>query len=128
MNWHLITAINLSTSCAPALLSNSSFCVLAGQAEGAKVTWRGLYACGNGWRGLEPGCFEVLDMPSSSRGSDSWGLDYPPHCILDAKDLGWTHAEGGASELLVAVDWLPVQVTVPLPHSRSAFSHRQSAG
>ena len=93
--------------------------MLAGQAEGADLTWRGLYACGNGWRGLQPGCFEVLDMPSSSRDSTiadpSRGEGYPPHCILDGGDLGWTPAAGGASELLVTIDWTSVQVTLPSP-------------
>lgn len=112
------------------LQSHSSFHVLTGQAEGAEVTWRGLYACGNGWRGLQPGCFEVLDMPSSSRGSTyaPCGQGFPPHCILDGGDYGWTPAgiassAEGASELLVAVDWLSVQVTPP---SEVCIAYRQA--
>ena len=85
------------------------------------MTWRGLYACGNGWRRLQPGCFEVLDLPNCSRGSRSWGPGYPPHCILDAEDLGWTHTAGGASELLVAVDSLYAQVALPSSHLKSAL-------
>ena len=125
---HLIMAISLSTSCAPVLLGKSSFRVLAGQAEGADIAWRGLYACGNGWRKLQPGCFDVLDMPNCSRGSTFWGWGYPPHCILVVEDLGWTEAAGGASELLVAVDWLSVQVTLPWPFSSVCFAHRRAPG
>ena len=76
------------------------------------MTWRSLYACSNGWRGLRPGCFEMLGLPCSSRADTS--EVYPAHCMLDGRDLGWTAAAGGASELLVADTFDTVQVT---PHS-----------
>ena len=85
----------------------TSLTVLAGQAEDAEVTWRSLYACSNGWRGLQPGCFEMLELPCSRE----WDWGYPTHRILDGRDLGWTAAAGDASELLVVVDWKSVQVT-----------------
>ena len=48
------------------------------------MTWRSLYACSNGWRGLQPGCFEVMELPSCN----AWELPSPAHCILDSPDLG----------------------------------------
>ena len=75
------------------------------------MTWRSLYACKNGWRGLRPGCFETLQLPSSSWGH-SWGDGFPSHCIVDSRDLNWTALAGGASELLVIVEWLSVLVSV----------------
>ena len=78
------------------------------------MTWRSLYACGNGWRGLRPGCLEMLELPSSCE----WKQGYPAHCLLDGRDLGWTAAAGGASELLVADTGRSVQVTPGLgPHA-----------
>ena len=99
--------------CSPVLLGQSAVPVRAGQAEGAEVTWRSLYACGNGWRGLRPGCFEQLDLPLGSE-EGVWGQGYPPHCILDGRDLGWAAAAGAVSELLVVADWTSVQVP---PHA-----------
>lgn len=106
--------------CSPVVLSQVSSSVLAGQAECAEVTWRGLYACSNGWRGLRPGCFEALELGSSP---DFCFKDYPRYRILDARDLGWTAAAGSASELLVLVDWTSVQVTLRArpPHGRPAL-------
>ena len=94
--------------------------VLAGQAEGAEVPWRKLYACSNGWRGLRQGCFEELMLPVSTHprlhfcgGSPpSYQYGYPPHCIVDGGDLGWTAATGDASELLAFVDQTSVRVTL----------------
>ena len=61
------------------------------------MTWRGLYASSNGWRGLRAGCFEMLALPCRS----DWDCGYPAHCILDGQELGCTGAAGGSSELLV---------------------------
>ena len=72
------------------------------------MTWRSLYACSNGWRGLQPGCFEGMELPSCN----AWELPSPAHCILDSPDLGWMAAAGGASELLVVVTGDCVQVTL----------------
>ena len=83
----------------------------AGQPEDAEVTWRSLYACNNGWRGLQPGCFEMLDLPcSSERGL--WMQGFPSYCILDSQDLSWTALAGVASELLVVVEWTSVLVSL----------------
>lgn len=81
--------------------------VLAGHADDAEVTWRSLYACSNGWCRLRLGCFDIKGLPCSSNTSRG----YPAHCMLDGRDLGWTAAAGGASELLVADTWNTVQVT-----------------
>lgn len=83
------------------------------------MTWRGRTPAATAGAGSNRAA--LLDMPNSSRGSSCWGAGYPPHCILDAKDLGWTHIAGGASELLVAVDWFSAQVTLPSSHVRSAL-------
>ena len=85
--------------------------MLAGQAEDVEVTWRSLYACSNGWRGLQPGCTEVLELTSIDVQSIGWE-DYPAYCILDGQELGWTATAGGASELLVVTDCTSVQVTL----------------
>ena len=86
-----------------------SFPVPAGQPEDVEVTWRSLYACDNGWSGLQPGCFKRLDLPSSS-GGNRWGQGWPSHCILNTRDLSWSAVAGDASELLVAVDWTSMLV------------------
>ena len=88
--------------------------MLAGHAEEAEVTWRSLYACSNGWRGLRPGSFEMMGLPCSSNTSRG----YPAHCMLDGRELGWTAAAGGASELLVADTYKTMQVT-----ARSTLFH-----
>ena len=85
--------------------------VPAGQPKNAEVTWRSLYACQNGWRGLQPGCFERLDFPSSSE-RGMWMDGFPHHCILDSRDLSWSALAGGASELLVIVEWTSVLVSL----------------
>ena len=83
--------------------------MLAGQPEDAEVTWRGLYACSNGWRGLRPGCLEMLALPCRSE----WDcIGYPAHCILDGQELGWTGAAGGGSELLVVDSSKNLEVTL----------------
>ena len=45
--------------CSPVLVKRCLLCtsiaVLAGRAEVAEVTWRSLYACSNGWRGVAAG-------------------------------------------------------------------------
>ena len=81
------------------------------------MTWRSLYACSNGWRGLRPGCFDMLELPCRS----DWNKRYPTHCILDGQELGWTAAAGDASELLVVNTWFSLQVTPahPLAHTDS---------
>ena len=89
----------------------SCFSVPAGQPEDAEIPWRSLYACKNGWSGLRPGCFEMLDLPNSSEGR-SWGDGFPPHCILDSRDVSWPAVAGGASELLVIATWTFVLVSV----------------
>ena len=40
----------------------------------------------------------------------------PQYCTLDGRDLGWTAAAGGASELLVTVAWKSVQVSARSRH------------
>ena len=94
--------------------SHDLLTVPAGQPDDAEVTWRSLYACNNGWRGLQPGCFEMLDLPSTSEGHPphSWGQGWPYHCILDSQDLGWSALPEGASELLVIVEWTSVLVSL----------------
>ena len=86
----------LFSACSATFL-DSSFTVLARHAEGTDLTWRSLYACDNGWYELQPGCFEVLDLPSVNCLED-FNYCHPTHCILDGRDLGWTAAP---SELLV---------------------------
>lgn len=92
--------------------SLTSSAALAGHAEGTELTWRGLYACGNGWRGLQPGCFDMLDLPSISN-AEECQKGYPAHVILDGQDLGWTAAAGDASELLLVDACQGLQVTTP---------------
>ena len=88
--------------------------MLARHAEGTELTWRSLYACDNGWYELQPGCFEVLDLPSVNCFED-FNYGHPTHCILDGRDLGWTAAP---SELLVVDAKEGVQVTPPsAPHA-----------
>ena len=78
------------------------------------MTWRSLYACSNGWRGLQPGCFEVLELPQPRQ---CWTASEAQCCILDGQDLGWTAAAGGASELLLVVDYDDASVHVsPTPN------------
>ena len=88
---------------------------LAGHAEGTELTWRGLYACGNGWRGLRPGCFDMLELPSISN-AEECDNGFPAHFILDGHDLGWTAAAGDASELLVVDACQGLQVISPSAH------------
>ena len=64
------------------------------------MTWRGLYACRNGWHRLQPGCFDALELPSVACTAE-FENGYPTYCVLDGRDLGWTAAAGDASELLV---------------------------
>ena len=73
------------------------------------MTWRGLYACSNGWRRLRPGRFEMLALPCCSEWYHS---RYPTQCILDGQELGWTGAAGGGSELLVVDTFNRLQVTL----------------
>ena len=60
---HLLAESHSFSPCSPVLLSQV-LSVLAGQAESAEVTWRSLYACENGWRGLRPGSFAELKLAS----------------------------------------------------------------
>ena len=92
--------------------SHTSSTAPAGHAEGTELTWRGLYTCGNGWRGLRPGCFDMLELPSISN-AEECQKGYPAHVILDGQDLGWTAAAGDASELLVVDACQGVQVMFP---------------
>ncbi|KAK9836125.1 hypothetical protein WJX81_003372 [Elliptochloris bilobata] len=69
----------------------------SGQAEGRESSWRGLYACRNGWRGLRPGYYKNLELP----GKHEIELGYPTHCVLDSEGLGWTRSAGVAPEWLV---------------------------
>ena len=75
------------------------------------MTWRGLYASSNGWRGLRPGCFEMLALPCCS---EWYRSDNPTQCILDSQELGWLGAAGGGSELLVVDTFNRLQVTLQL--------------
>ena len=102
--------VDLSRSRSLVLQSHVFISVPAGQPDDAEVTWRSLYACNNGWRGLQPGCFETLDLPSSSEGH-AWGQGWPSHCIHNSRDLGWSALAEGASELLVIVEWTSVLVS-----------------
>ena len=80
-----------------------SVSVLAGQAEDAEVTWRSLYACSNGWRGLRPGCFEMLGCRAEQR-DRMVGQATLRTASWTAGTLAGRPAAGGASELLVVVD------------------------
>ena len=70
------------------------------------MTWRSLYACSNGWRGLRPGCFETLELPSSGTSESSFFTA----CLVDGRGLGWAAAAADASELLVVASGMRVLV------------------
>lgn len=84
------------------------------------MTWRSLYACSNGWRGLLPGCFETLELPSSATPEPSFSTA----CLVDGRDLGWAAAAADASELLVIVSGPLVQAS---PRARVAVAHFRAA-
>lgn len=101
--------------------------MLAGRADGTELTWRELYACCNGWRGLRPSSFDVLELPSIACMRE-FQSGHPAHCILDGRDLGWTAAAGHASELLVVDAQEGIQASTPLtfPCICSAGRHAPS--
>ncbi len=56
-----------------------------------EVSWRDLYCCSNGWRGLREDCFEVTCQPAPTSHD---AADEPVHCFVEPERLGWTATAG----------------------------------
>ena len=99
--------------------SSISSCMHAGVlGEEAEISWRGLYASQNGWRGLHATCFEALELPKLRKGL------VPPSCTLDPKALRWTAGDSGDWLVVLIRNRLEVSGMVPdsLLKSQSAAS------